>query len=243
MSLNPLGFVLPALSIGFGAIQLKPLRAIRPYNTEGEALASIIAQITIEERHSDELEITEHPVEQGAAIADHAFKRPAEVMIRCAWSNSPSAPGSLISQAVGLGAALGGRGVAIAAAALPTLNAAQSLLSGNDQNQIKNIYQQLLQLQADRVPFDILTGKRAYTSMLMRSLSQDTDANTENVLAIVMVCRQVIIVQTQTVVVSNDARTMKEPEKTSPTTNFGLKNLLPAPKFRVPSLPFFDIQL
>jgi hypothetical protein len=44
------------------------------------------AQVVIEEVERDELTITEHPVEQGAPIADHAFKRPSEVTIRAGWS-------------------------------------------------------------------------------------------------------------------------------------------------------------
>lgn len=48
----------------------------------------IYADITVEEEHHDELVITEHPVEQGAAISDHAYKRPSEVIIRAGWSSS-----------------------------------------------------------------------------------------------------------------------------------------------------------
>lgn len=48
----------------------------------------IIPQVVPEERHSDVLMITRHPVEQGAAITDHAYKEPATVMIRAGWSNS-----------------------------------------------------------------------------------------------------------------------------------------------------------
>jgi len=50
-------------------------------------IGDLIANVTVEEIHSDELIITEHPVEQGSEISDHAYKRPAEVMIRCAWSD------------------------------------------------------------------------------------------------------------------------------------------------------------
>jgi hypothetical protein len=46
------------------------------------------AQVTVEEEHDDELVITEHPVEQGAAITDHAYKRPAELRVRVGWSAS-----------------------------------------------------------------------------------------------------------------------------------------------------------
>jgi hypothetical protein len=44
-------------------------------------------EVTIEEDADDVLEITQHPVEQGAAITDHAYKRPAEVRMRLGWSD------------------------------------------------------------------------------------------------------------------------------------------------------------
>ena len=53
--------------------------------------SDFVAQVTIEESHRDETHITEHPVEQGANIADHAFDMPASLTVRYAWSNSPSA--------------------------------------------------------------------------------------------------------------------------------------------------------
>jgi hypothetical protein len=53
---------------------------------DGRSIGGIPAQVVIEELERDELTITEHPVEQGAPIADHAFKRPSEVTIRAGWS-------------------------------------------------------------------------------------------------------------------------------------------------------------
>ena len=70
----------------------KPSRQIGPYTppvpSGVPALAPFTAQVTIEEVHMDELVITEHPVEQGASITDHAFKKPAELLLRLGWSNS-----------------------------------------------------------------------------------------------------------------------------------------------------------
>lgn len=54
-------------------------------------IGGFIADCTVEEDHTDEVVITERPVEQGAAITDHAFKRPPRVVIKAAWSNSSSA--------------------------------------------------------------------------------------------------------------------------------------------------------
>jgi len=52
------------------------------------AIGQIYADVTVEENHRDEVIITQHPVEGGGVITDHAFKRPAELEIRCGFSNS-----------------------------------------------------------------------------------------------------------------------------------------------------------
>lgn len=57
---------------------------IRPQRSLGGYLPDCVP----EEVHNDDLVITEHPVEVGAAISDHAYKRPAEVRLRMAWSNA-----------------------------------------------------------------------------------------------------------------------------------------------------------
>jgi hypothetical protein len=51
-------------------------------------LGDMLLQVTLEESHSDELTITSHPVEMGAAITDHAYANPSVVVIRAGWSNS-----------------------------------------------------------------------------------------------------------------------------------------------------------
>ncbi|MEJ2896222.1 phage baseplate protein [Bordetella avium] len=52
------------------------------------SIADVIPDVAVEEIHSDDLIVTDHPVEQGASISDHAFKKPAEVALRYGWSNS-----------------------------------------------------------------------------------------------------------------------------------------------------------
>lgn len=55
----------------------------KPHN---RSIGGIIAEVTIQESGHDDLTVTEHPVERGAPISDHAFKRPATVSIRAGWS-------------------------------------------------------------------------------------------------------------------------------------------------------------
>lgn len=54
-------------------------------------IGGFIADVTIEEDHTDELVISDHPVERGAEKTDHAYKRPSAVVIKAGWSNSSSA--------------------------------------------------------------------------------------------------------------------------------------------------------
>lgn len=58
------------------------------FRPSSRAIDVIIPDVVFEESHRDELIITQHPVEKGAAITDHAFSRPAEVEMRCGWSDS-----------------------------------------------------------------------------------------------------------------------------------------------------------
>lgn len=212
--MNPIGFVLPAATIGLGSLLLRPQRGFftpaRLATREVPVAPILQPQITIEELHHDEIVITDHPVEKGARISDHFYKQPAEVVIRCAWSNSPSPSIGLLGQAVGVVSAVGGSLARIAAAAGPSLaglRTIQSVLNGSAANQVASIYQALLALQVSGIPFDIYTGKRSYADMLFRSLHVSTDHSTENSLMLTATCRQVLIAYTKVIntTVNNDA--------------------------------------
>lgn len=65
------------LSQSEGTVTLRPQRS----------LGGIAFDVVVEEQHEDTLEITEHPVEHGASISDHAFMKPAAVTIRAGISD------------------------------------------------------------------------------------------------------------------------------------------------------------
>lgn len=56
-------------------VRLFPIRPAR-------AIGEITGYIVFDENTTDDLEITSHPVQQGAAITDHAFKKPVELSVR-----------------------------------------------------------------------------------------------------------------------------------------------------------------
>lgn len=84
MSFVPLG-----ISVAAAALQgfLNPV-LVRP-----RSIGGFIADVTVAEIADDELEITDIPVESGAAITDHAYKRPARLIIRAGWSDSSAQAG------------------------------------------------------------------------------------------------------------------------------------------------------
>lgn len=89
---------------------------------------------------------------------------------------------------------------------------------------LAQIYQDLLDLQATAVPFDIVTPKRIYHSMLLTSISQTTDKLTENCLAIHANYQQIIIVPILAGTVPRIRQ--KNPGSTGATQNGGNKSVL-----------------
>jgi hypothetical protein len=153
------------------------------------ALGTLIPQVAIEEVHRDEVAVTDHPVEQGAAISDHAFKLPAELVIRYGWSESRDILDTILD---------GG------------------LVS------VDEVYRRLLDMQQQRQPFDVITKRRAYKNMLIRSLQVTTDQRTNDILMVQAMLRQIIIVQVTTVQVPPKTA-QAFPVDTAPPVDAGVK--------------------
>jgi hypothetical protein len=136
---------------------------IRPQRS----LGGIVFDVVIEEIHEDSLAITEHPVERGAPISDHAYLKPRTVTIR------------------------GGAGDAGSSLDL-------SGASASGERRSIALYEQLLKLQAEREPIEIVTGKRSYKDMLVETVATTTEAGAVDTLMVTADCREVIIVETRT---------------------------------------------
>ena len=235
--MNPIGFVLPAASLGLGALLFKPQRGFFKAGTKTALIE--VPHAVIEERHSHRLQITEHPVETGSVIADHAFMLPKSVVVRCLWSNSPPTTRGGLLGAAGLAAAQFagakiGTAVGLALAAGGTVTAVSSILSGNAPQQARDTFQKLIDLQESRVPFDLYTGKKAYANMLIQDLGVETNVLFENSLAIVATCHEVLFATPSAINVPINVQSLKDPQLNSPTTDGGARNLTPAPNFVTP---------
>lgn len=104
----------------------------------------------------------------------------------------------------------------------PTGFSITALFKDNVSKSLSAIYQDLLDLQNSRTPFDVVTPKRIYKNMLMATLSQTTDKSTENCLAISAAFQEVIIVSVSTTTVPRDAQA--QPQVTAKTENSGPKS-------------------
>ena len=72
------------------------------FRQQSRRIGILIPSVVVSEKHSDALEITEHPVEKPTTnsasgfIADHAYKRPSEVTMECGFAGGGSLLDSLI---------------------------------------------------------------------------------------------------------------------------------------------------
>lgn len=143
---------------------------------KGRTIMGLFADVTIEEKHEDEIEITEHPTDVGSPMHDHAYKTPPKLSMKLGWSESAGRLNGMVGDSI--------------------LSETTGLIA---------VYETLQLLQENYVRLIISTGKRLYTNMLIKSLSCTTDKATENVLMIDITFKKVFIVQTSetTVLVEN----------------------------------------
>jgi hypothetical protein len=168
------------LDIGLATRQLAALRPLAPglFIPHARSIAGVSAHVTIEESERDEVTSTQHPVEQGAPIADHAFKQPEEVTVRAGWN-----------------------------------------LQDGDLSAESGIYGWFLNWQASFILFDLVTGKRVHRNMLINSIINVTDSQTEYSLMLNITCREIILTKTQTATVSN--QNQADPSVTGSTLDKG----------------------
>lgn len=173
------------------------------FSQQTRKIGAIVPSVAISEKHSDTLEITEHPIEDGAPVSDHAYKRPPEVTMELGFAGG----GSLLD--------------GVDTTQMFNLNSGLSLGTSP-----REIYQQLVALQESRVPFDVTTGKRQYQNMLIKSLDVTTDKVSENVLMCALTLRNVIISRTHSISVADKAN-MADGASTSAVQNSGTKSAKP----------------
>lgn len=155
-----------SLPYSLEALLLGRSRSIEPI----EGGDAIVPDVTISEVHDDEVTVTQHPVDTGAAISDHAIVQPASVTCVFGWSDSSRA----------LNSALDG-----------------SILRGMQTS--KDVYDRLVELKNQRALLRLSTGKRKYPSVVITKLKVSTTVDTESAAVIEVTFQEVFLVEAKTV--------------------------------------------
>jgi len=175
---------------------------------------------TVEELHVSDVDVTEHPVEEGTAITDHIRARADVVRLTCMISNQPielpqsqadgvtkekktakfdkGPPSGLVGVT---GGGLVGGAIAGGIGSLLGLNEGAISADGfsPDFNRAGDVYAELLAIKNEGRLFDIETTLRTYESMALVSLEVPRSAENGQGLQFTAVARQVLVVSTETV--------------------------------------------
>lgn len=170
------------------------------FSQQRRRIGIIVPSVVISEKHMDATEVTEHPVEIGAPVSDHAYDRPAEVTMELGFAGG----GSLID--------------GVDTTSVFDVDTGLSLGTSPEA-----IYQELLDLRKKKEPFAVTTGKRQYQNMLIRAIEVLTEKTSENVLMVTLTLRELLLTETDKVS-TTPAEKMKYPQDTAGVSNAGLKN-------------------
>lgn len=176
------------------------------FRLQSRKIGVMIPDVVVSEKHSDTLQITEHPVERpttsgSGIISDHAYKMPSEVTMECGFSGAGSLLDVFDTRAYGISTPLNGMSP-------------------------KDVYKAFLDMQNKRELLDVVTGKRTYNNMLIRAIEVTTDRTTENVLSVTLTLREIILTSTQKIQVAAKEN-MAEGVSTAPVKDMGTKSLKP----------------
>jgi hypothetical protein len=124
--------------------------------------------------HESNLTITEHPIQTGASISDHAYMEAQQVTFEIGMSD--------VMQD-------------ISATSVATFN-------GTSSSRSVNAYKILRKLQADRIPINATTRLGTYNNMLIETISAPDDNKTLYGLKATVVLKEIFVVSVTTVKIS-----------------------------------------
>jgi len=125
---------------------------------------------SLSESHLSEADITDHPVEEGANIADHIRNRPDSIEINGVVTNTPIAY-------------------------LASLTAKSPLTSdlGSVDDRVETAYQELLRIKNAGELVEVITSLRTYKNMVLKSVSVVRDQANGNILNTSVALREMLI--------------------------------------------------
>lgn len=170
-----------------------------------KSIGGIQLDAVLSESHTNEVSLTNNPVEFGADITDHAIVQPKRVNVVAQVSDTPlglAAFGQIVDLVTGLFGSSTGEN-------LTRSNAA---------------YNAIIQLQEAREPIELQTKLRLYTNMIITNVSVVQDKDTSRIVRMSIDLQEVLITESEVVQLSEDQlQEGSAREQASPADNSGRK--------------------
>jgi hypothetical protein len=139
------------------------------YGTRRAQIGALVIDADVQTVHSRSWSTTEHPVEDGASVADHRIRQPAVIKINGIVSDVPTE--------LGFGLVTG-------------------LTSGRDENRSADAWRQLQELADSEELLTVITSLETFDDMVITDLEATRTAPTGRVLSFTATCKQILRVAT-----------------------------------------------
>jgi len=221
-----------------GTMALANIEGYRPISFSGAQfvyaktnLAGFFFDAVMRVEHTKALRITEHPLQTGANISDHAFMLPAYVTLEISMSDTMATviPGqfgvpSLGSIATKLGIATANSLTGGTAGKYLQLLTGLTSAAFPRPSKSVNAYQVLKQLQALRLPLSLVTRLDVYENMLIEQITAPDDYTTSSGLKAIVTLKQLLIAVVPTQKVSARKQATNKTDKGPVQTQTGSDN-------------------
>lgn len=144
---------------------------------------TITLDAVIEEQHTNSIRLTSNPVELGANINDHAIIEPDKILIRGVVTDTPL-------------------GFAALTQIVDTVTGLFGSSTSDNLTRSQQAYSLIKQLMNDRLPIEVQTGLINYTNMMITGVNIARDKDTSKVAIMEISLEQIIIVDSEVVVLS-----------------------------------------
>lgn len=131
--------------------------------------------------HESKLSITEHPIQTGASISDHAYMEPRTLTFEVGMSD--------VMEDLSL-----------------YVSGIQSFNNGDSASRSVNAFTVIQKLQSDRIPIDVYTRLGTYKNMLIESIMAPDTKETVFALKATITLKEIFVVNVTTVKVSARAQ-------------------------------------
>lgn len=172
------------------------------YRTSSNALDSIALDATLSEQHTSASDVTDHPVERGAAVVDHVRDRPASVRIEGVLADFPLGDASAARASISYGRAaevLDALGANYGWLSPPTVKVEPGTANAGARGRGVEILEQLERLRRAATLIEVRSGLRTYRDMVIQTIDVPRSAALGSGVKFSATLREVRLVDSQLV--------------------------------------------